>query len=216
MIYGFVANKFKEDYGINCELISPVKQEMSHWFWTYTEEDKMPPEVACQKIYDEMLSLENYKPEKFCYKDTDNRDTIYGWVMNRDGVIHHLRNDMTHGLVIAALEPVNIALAIGYIAPRDLERAIQHELSKKVDMEQQLDKVQFRSPTDLPERIVERSYGEVFKYSPRLILRYNHRGEVLYVTGHLLHYSYERDPEFRLDGHNGDWHNYVTGWAYCE
>ncbi|AJK27238.1 hypothetical protein BJD49_gp052 [Acinetobacter phage vB_AbaM_phiAbaA1] len=100
----------------------------------------------------------------------------------------------------------------------ELRDAIRELLEKEVRMYQAPDRIQYRSADEYPEVYSENVRLDgitTFSKSPKLLLKYRHRGEVNYVTGYMINYHDERPNVYHLDGHNGDWHNTVEGWIYC-
>ena len=97
----------------------------------------------------------------------------------------------------------------------ELERAVEEELKKHLTTIGEAFKVVYNEPTVLPRRLFGASSSSYWESSPKLLIRYHHRGEDHFVTGCYHFKTYEGGvDEFRLDGHNGDWSKYVTGWAY--
>lgn len=97
----------------------------------------------------------------------------------------------------------------------ELERAVEQELKKHLTTIDESYKVVYNEPTVLPRRLFGASRSDYWEASPKLLLKYEKGGETFYVTGEYHFKTYEGGvDEFRLDGHNGDWSKYVTGWAY--
>jgi len=105
----------------------------------------------------------------------------------------------------------------GYL-PVELELALEETLAQQVLLRHKPQHIEYVDADTYPEVYHEHSrldgFSTYFK-SPKLLLKYFHRGEINYVTGHMLTYNDERPNVYHLDGHNGDWHNTVKGWAYC-
>lgn len=96
-----------------------------------------------------------------------------------------------------------------------LERAVEEELKKHLTTIDESYKVVYNEPTVLPRRLFGASRSDYWEASPKLLLKYEKGGETYYVTGEYHFKTYEGGiDEFRLDGHNGNWSQFVTGWAY--
>lgn len=97
----------------------------------------------------------------------------------------------------------------------ELERAVEQELKKHLTTIDESYKVTYNEPTVIPRRLFGASRSEYWESSPKLLLKYEKGGETYYVTGEYHFKTYEGGiDEFRLDGHNGSWSQFVTGWAY--
>lgn len=96
----------------------------------------------------------------------------------------------------------------------ELERAVESELKRHLTTIDESYKVVYNEPTVFPRRLFGAG-NSFWDSSPKLLIKYLHRGVIKYVTGEYHFKKYEGGvDEFRLDGHNGDWSQYVTGWAY--
>lgn len=97
----------------------------------------------------------------------------------------------------------------------ELERAVEQELKRHLTTIDESYKVVYNEPTVIPRRLFGASRSDYWEASPKLLLKYEKGGEIYYVTGEYHFKTYEGGvDEFRLDGHNGDWSKFVTGWAY--
>lgn len=96
-----------------------------------------------------------------------------------------------------------------------LERAVELELNKHLTTIGGHNKVVYNEPIVLPRRLFGAGCSGYWEASPKLLLKYEKGGETYYVTGEYHFKTYEGGiDEFRLDGHNGNWSQFVTGWAY--
>lgn len=96
----------------------------------------------------------------------------------------------------------------------ELERAVEQELKKHLTTIDESFKVVYNEPTVPPRRLFGAGNG-YWDSSPKLLIKYLHHGKTKYVTGEYRFKKYEGGVDgFSLDGHNGDWSQYVTGWAY--
>lgn len=96
-----------------------------------------------------------------------------------------------------------------------LERAVELELKRHLTTVDEIYRVVYNEPTVRPRRLFGASRSDYWEASPKLLLKYEKGGEAYYVTGEYHFKTYEGGvDEFRLDGHNGNWSQFVTGWAY--
>lgn len=105
----------------------------------------------------------------------------------------------------------------GYF-PSELELALEETLAQEVLLRHNPQHVEYVDAETYPEVYNDRTRLDgftIFSKTPPLILKMEHRGEIHYVTGCMYKYSSGRPNQYHLDGHNGDWHNTVKGWAYC-
>lgn len=105
----------------------------------------------------------------------------------------------------------------GYF-PSELELALEECLSQQVLSYRNPHHVEYTSAETYPEVYYSNTRLDgftTFSKSPPLLIKMEHRGEIRYVTGYMIKYHDERPNVYHLDGHNGDWHNTVIGWAYC-
>ncbi|QIW91640.1 hypothetical protein vBAbaMD22_127 [Acinetobacter phage vB_AbaM_D22] len=102
--------------------------------------------------------------------------------------------------------------------PSELELALEETLAQDVLLRHKPQSVEYVDAETYPEVYYDNTRLDgftTFSKSPPLILKTHHRGEDRYVTGYMIKYHDERPNVYHLDGHNGDWHSTVKGWAYC-
>lgn len=131
--------------------------------------------------------------------------------------MHRIGFSRNYDYVDGELVICDIHSHVGYF-PSELELALEECLSQQVLSHRNPHNVVYTSASEPPEVFHKQLRVNGFNSSmktDKLILKYEYKGKVDYATGYMLRYMYDRPDEFRLDGHGGDWHNTVIGWAYC-
>lgn len=97
---------------------------------------------------------------------------------------------------------------------QELRESVQKELLRLGSLVGVQGRVVYRDPKD-PPTVSDEGNGFWFS-SERILIRYLHDGNILHTMGDYRVFSNDllSDSEFKLDGHGGNWSEYVTGWAY--
>jgi len=101
---------------------------------------------------------------------------------------------------------------------KELESVIESVLTSHLHSYRGLAKVVYNSPQELPETSFGESPSDLWEQSVPLLIKWQGSGKVEYSSGSYMTPNYEHDGKYahwKISGCNGNWDEYVLGWAYA-